>query len=414
MAALKQLREELAAKSDQLQAIFATFDDGDGGLKEMPQAVIDDVRARNTELADLKAKANEAASLEEIRKANADEREAFTKSRGLVPFSTSGGEPGEPKSETKGEGRPQSLGEMFVQSEDVKAWKDAGGFRRHPIFSVEVKTAMTTSAGYVQDDIRTGRVVETGTRPIRLLDLMPNTPTDRDSPTWMEETTFTNNAAPVTEGSAKPESALAYTERTEPCQVIATTLPVTEQQLDVESMIMSMINNRLITQLNLSREDQILNGSGTPPALTGYLNKSGIQTQAKGTDPSPSAIHKAMTKVRWTGYAEPTAIVINPSDWEDIRLLQDSTGNYVWGAPSVAGTMSIFGLPIVVTNLIAAGTALVGDFRMYSELFNRWGVRVEVGYVNDDFAKNRRTLRVESRDCLAIYRAAAFCTVTGI
>ncbi len=411
---LKELREQLAAKRNELAAIFATFDDGTGGLKEMPMAVIEDVRARQTELTDLTAKAADAASLEDIRNANTTEREAFIKSSGVVPFARSGGEPSIQLAEFKTIERPRSLGEMFVGLDEVKAWKESGGYRRHPIFSAEIKTAMTTSAGYVQDDIRTGLVVETGTRPIRLLDLMPNTPTDRDSPAWMEETTFTNNAAPVTEGAAKPESALAYTERTEPCQVIATTLPVTEQQLDVESMIMSMINNRLITQLNLSREDQILNGSGTPPALTGYLNKSGIQTQAKGADPSPSAIHKAMTKVRWTGYAEPTAIVINPSDWEDIRLLQDATGNYVWGAPSVAGTMSIFGLPIVVTNLIAAGTALVGDFRMYSELFNRWGVRVEVGYVNDDFAKNRRTLRVESRDCLAIYRAAAFCTVTGI
>ena len=411
---LKELREQLAAKRNELAAIFATFDDGTGGLKEMPMAVIEDVRARQTELTDLTAKAADAASLEDIRNANTTEREAFIKSSGVVPFARSGGEPSIQLAEFKTIERPRSLGEMFVGLDEVKAWKESGGYRRHPIFSAEIKTAMTTSAGYVQDDIRTGLVVETGTRPIRLLDLMPNTPTDRDSPAWMEETTFTNNAAPVTEGAAKPESALAYTERTEPCQVIATTLPVTEQQLDVESMIMSMINNRLITQLNLSREDQILNGSGTPPALTGYLNKSGIQTQAKGADPSPSAIHKAMTKVRWTGYAEPTAIVINPSDWEDIRLLQDATGNYVWGAPSVAGTMSIFGLPIVVTNLIAAGTALVGDFRMYSELFNRWGVRVEVGYVNDVFAKNRRTLRVESRDCLAIYRAAAFCTVTGI
>lgn len=410
---MQEIAAELAAKRDALAGIFATFTDTDGSLKEMPQSVLDDIRTRNTELADLGAKFKDAESLEEIRKQNASEREEFTKARGAVPFPTGGGDPNEAKNEARDE-RPRSIGQMFLDSPDVKAWRDAGGFRRQPTFSAELKTVMTTSAGYVQDDIRTGLIVETGTRPIRLLDLMPNTPTDRDSPTWMEETTFTNNAAPVAENAAKPESAIAYTERTEPCQVIATTLPVTEQQLDVESMIMSTINNRLLVQLNLAREDQILNGSGTPPALTGYLNKSGIQTQAKGADPTPSAIHKAMTKVRWTGYAEPTAIVINPADWEDIRLLQDSTGNYVWGAPSVVGPMSIFGLPVVITNLITAGTALVGDFRVYSELFNRWGVRVDVGYVNDDFAKNRRTIRVESRDCLAIYRAAAFCTVTGI
>lgn len=404
---LKNLKEQLAAKRDELQAIFASYDDGVGGLKEMPQAVIEDVRNRNTELTDLGAKVKDAESLDQIRRENATEREAFTKAAGIVPFAMRSVDADEIRVVS-------SLGESFVKSAEYAEFKARGGARTRQELGVELKTDMTTAAGYIQEDQRTGLTVFTGTRPVRLLDLMPNTGTTIDTPRWMEETTFTNNAAAVAEAGEKPESALAYTERSQPCEVIATTLPVTEQQLDVDSMIMSMINNRLTVQLQLEREDQVLNGDGNTPNLLGYLNKPSIQTQAKGTDNTPTAIHKAMTKVRWTGYAEPTAIVIHPNDWEQIRTLQDSTGAFIWGAPSVVGPMTIWGMQVVISNLITEGTALTGDFRTYSELFNRWGVRIDIGYVDDDFRRNRRTIRIESRDCLAIYRATAFCTVTGI
>lgn len=412
MAGLIQLREELAAKRDQLQAIFATFDDGAGNLKEMPMAVIEDVRARNTELADLGAKLKDAETIDEIRKANATEREAALKAMGAVPFSTAGGDPSKP--EAKAEEFKGSIGEMFVRSEEFKNWKASRRQGQIAPLAVELKTTMSTSAGFAQESRRTGRVVLTGTRPITMMDLLPITPIDIDTPLWMEETTFTNNAAPVAEAAAKSESALAFTQRSQACEVIAHILPVTEQQLDVEPMIQSLIENRLVLQLDLATETQMVTGDGVSPNLLGYLNKPAIQTQALGADTVPDAVFKAMVKVRVTGQAEPTAFVVHPNDWQTVRLLKDTTGQYIWGNPSIAGPESIFGLAVVQAQAITENTGLVGSFAMYSELFERWGVRVDVGWINDNFSKNLRTIRVERRCALAIYRATAFCTVTGI
>jgi HK97 family phage major capsid protein len=167
----------------------------------------------------------------------------------------------------------------------------------------------------------------------------------------------------------------------------------------------------------LKEESDLLNGNGTSPNLLGYLNKGGIQTQAKGADPVPDCIYKLFTKLRGgsnAGFVEPTAVIIHPNDWQDVRLLRDSNGNYIWGSPADAGPERIWGKPLIVTTAIAENTALTGDFQLFSQIWRKRGARVEAGMQNDDFVKLKMTLRVYGRLVLVIYRAAAYGTATGI
>jgi hypothetical protein len=60
------------------------------------------------------------------------------------------------------------------------------------------------------------------------------------------------------------------------------------------------------------------------------------------------------------------------------------------------------------------GHGLTGDFVNFIQLYERKGIEVLVGYVNDDFTKGKRTIRAGLRVALAIYRAAAFCTSPGL
>jgi HK97 family phage major capsid protein len=278
----------------------------------------------------------------------------------------------------------------------------------------EVKTTITTAAGFAPFNPRLPRVVESAQRRPVVADLIPNTQLAQQTILFMEETTFTNNAAPAAENAAKAESALAWTQRSQTMETVATYVPVTNQQLDFAPQLRSTIDNRLTLMLQLAEETQLLTGDGNTPNLLGFYNKSGIQTQAKGTDPTPDAIYKAFTKIRWTGFAEPSGVVMHPNDWQDIRLLRTVDGIYIWGNPSEEGPERVWGKPVVVTSAATENTGLAADFQLYSEVFRNMGVRIVVGRINDDLVKNKQTILIEEYISLVIYRAAAVCSITGI
>lgn len=277
----------------------------------------------------------------------------------------------------------------------------------------ELKTLFQTSAGWSVRDPRIARVQPIATRPLAVVDLIPDGTTTASSVIYMEETTFTNNAAETAEGAAKPEAALALTEVTEPVRKIAVWIPVTDEQLDDVPQVRSYLENRLGFMVRQRLDSQLLVGDGTAPNLSGITDRSGIQTQAKGADPTPDAVFKAMMKIVANAFAEPNGAVFHPLDWQDIRLLRTTDGVYIWGNPSDAGPERIFGLPVVVTTGMTQNTGLVGDFNQ-CQLFVRSGLELQVGFINDDFQKNRQSIRAELRVAFAVYRPAAFATVTGI
>src|SRR6185369_12385118 len=271
-------------------------------------------------------------------------------------------------------GATKTLGEMFTDANAYKSMKGLhSGNANYEVKLGEnldmraMKTLMTTSAGFAPPNDRTAVVVNFALRRPTVADLVPTDATTLSSIKYMEETTWgtastnANPAAAVAEGDPKPEAELVWTERTSPVEKIAVWIPVTSEQLDDVPGIQGIINNRLSMMLQLKEEDYLLNGTGTPPQIEGFLVKSGVQTQAAAGDSNIDTIYKAMTKVRTVGFAEPTAVVVHPNNWTPIRLAKTLDGLYIWGAPSDPGPERIFGKSVVVTTAMTAGTALTGD-----------------------------------------------------
>lgn len=325
----------------------------------------------------------------------------------------------------------KSFGEQFVEAEAYKSIIKDGKVASFGKFGVDLKGSLfpsgpagrkatfTTAAGGLDSTVNyvnVGGIIMVEQQKPTIRDLMNVGQTTMNSIPFIKETSFTNAADMVAEEGEKPEATLATEDVTAPVKKIAVVLKVTDEMFADFPMMRDYVNSRLRDMVLLKEDDQLLNGTGSGSQLTGVLQTSGIQTQAQGSDTNADAIHKAITKVRATGRYEPDGIVIHPTDWQLLRLAKDSTGQYFGGGPftGIAGD-SYWGLKVVVTTAITAGTALVGAFRLGAQIWQREGVKVEAFDQNeDDVNFNRITVRVEERLALTVWRPLAFCTVTSI
>lgn len=273
---------------------------------------------------------------------------------------------------------------------------------------------MTTTTGWPPYSTPIPRLAEYAMRPLQVIDLFPTATATQFQVSWYEENAITNAAAERAENTTFPEQSLGTTLRTTPIVKIPVFLVVTDEQLQDVDQVQAYIDSRLRFLVQQRFDGQLLNGSGTPPDLRGTLNTSGVQTQARGADTNLDAIYKAMDKVRVTGQAEPNAVLIHPTNFQPIRLLKDTTGQYIWGPPQDGAVMRMWGVPTLLPQAMPLGTAQTGDYVNHTQLWIRQGVEVLVGYTGDDFINGRQVVRCTMRAGLAVYRPAALCNVTGL
>lgn len=415
MPTLVERARELEQKRGELAALFEKHRKDDS--YDMPVEVIEQVNKRNEELDQLGKAFAEYKKLDTVAERNAA---ALAELREVKGIRHTGGPP-ESRGDALAIGQPvqqKSLGEMFVESVAFKTGKKvAAGFAGPSVEfeDVSLKTLFQTTAGFAPETFRTGRVVPYAVERIAVVDLVPQTETSQAAVVYMEETTHTNNAAETAEAGTYPESAFALTERTSTVRKIATSIPVTDEQFDDEPRARDFINNRLTYQLRARLDSQILVGDGIAPNLTGVLNVSGINSQAKSTDPTPDAIFKAMILINRLGFTDATGIVMHPTDWQAIRLLRTPEGIYIWGNPAERGMSTIWGLPVVVSTFETQGTALLGDWAQFSELAVRKGIELQVTNSHStDFLEGKKRIRADVRVAFIVYRAKAFAKVTGL
>ena len=409
---LQALAKTLTTKRGELAKIFTDAKNGEGEYElSVPQ--IEEVNARNAELTTLAREYEDLKQVIDIEEKNLAEIEGLRQGARLPVGAGKDAE----MLQSLGLHHPSAgLGDVFVKSRTFSEYKSASS--RGPLSEVDgvnVKTLMTTAAGWAPETTRTGKVVLSAQRPIRVVDIIPDGETNQAAVVYMQEDTFTNNAAETAEGGTFGEAALVLSEQSSTVRKIAVFLPVTDEQLADEPGIRSYVNNRLGYMIQLRLDSQLLVGNGTAPNLRGINNASGIQTQAKGADPTPDAVYKAMVLVMVNGRAMPSACVMHPLDWQDIRLLRTADGIYIWGNPADAGPERIWVLPVVVTDAQTQNTAVVGDFAGYSQLYMRQGIEFEVTNSHGTFfAEGKLAIRATIRAAFVIYRGSAFCTVTGI
>ena len=141
---------------------------------------------------------------------------------------------------------------------------------------------------------------------------------------------------------------------------------------------------------------ELVNGDGSAFNLSGLLTEATTHTPASGAT-AADIIGAAASDLAADGYA-PGVVFLNPSDWFTIQSERVSgTDEYVAGGWRNVAPPSIYGLRVVQTSSIAAGTALVIDPGVV-ELCVRQQPTVEMSREhNQNLTKNLVTILAELR-----------------
>lgn len=315
---------------------------------------------------------------------------------------------------------PYNLGEEFVKSDAYKALQSGSTGRAR----MEIKTAIINATGQNQPLVPADRDVSgiytTPNRNLRIRDLLSSVQTSSNLIEFTRENAFTNNAGPTVSGSpqqfenvTKPESAITFTLVNVPVVTLAHFIPASKQVLDDSPMLSGHINGRLMYGLKLKEETQLLLGTGSNHQLNGlYTQATAYSVRSPQLTNEMDIIRDAIRQAQASEYS-PDFLVLNPNDWYDIEILKAYTSatdrRYVVGDPR-QGLMppNLWGLPIVLTNSITAGTFLMGNAAS-AEIADRQQAAVELSMEDStNFQKNMVTIRAEERLALVVYRTEAF------
>ena len=250
---------------------------------------------------------------------------------------------------------------------------------------------------------------------LKVRDLLTARPTTMQVVDYVKVSSPMAIASPVAEASVKPENSLSFTSVSEKVRLLATWIPATRQVLDDFTELMSFIQGSLPYYVNLEEELQLLSGDNTGENLHGLIpqatafNTALLPSAAKGWN-KIDVVATAIKQINAAKEIDPTFVVISTNDWWDIRLTKDSFGRYILGDPQTNVRPNIFGLDVVPTTSIAAGTFLVGSGSpVAAEIRDRMEMQVEISTEhNDYFTRNLVAIRAEKRLALITKRSASF------
>mgnify|MGYP003634761663 FL=1 len=306
-----------------------------------------------------------------------------------------------------------SLGAQVVNSEGFKAYQNGS---KSTFIDVQGNTIVSAPAD--NNDLTSAEVASQrlpgayGADFVRygILDSITTGSTASNLVEYAQETTSTNGAAAVAEAGALPASALEFTLKQAPVQLIGTFLKVSKQTRDDAPAMMSFIDNRLSYFVRRKLENEVINGSGTSPSLSGILKAGNYTAQtftAASNDDYLGRLRIMLTTLQQSGY-EASAFYMNPADIQRIDLQTDTTGIFIGSDPRAFNLPVAWGVPIIASNLVPANTAIAGDWATASTLFMRDNTTVEMFEQDEaNVQSNLVTIRAQVRGAYATFAPSA-------
>lgn len=305
----------------------------------------------------------------------------------------------------------ETLGGAVIKSEALQNFvKSVQGNQR---LNIPVKAALL-STDVAEGVVEPQRLPGIDTMPKQRLfirDLIAPGRTTSPAIFWVQQTGFTNAAAVRAEGTGKPYSNISFDTKITPVTTIAHMFKASKQILDDFAQLQSTVDAEMRYGLKYVEEQEILFGDGTGAHL------DGIVPQATAYDPAFDVEDQTLIDVLRLAMLQAqlarlpaSGHVLHFIDWAKIETTKDSLGRYIIGNPLSLAGPTLWGLPVVATEITAfAGKFLTGAFSTGAQLFDREDANVVISTENaDDFEKNLISIRCEERLALAVKRPEAF------
>ena len=285
--------------------------------------------------------------------------------------------------------------------------------------SFEVKADMTMNADFSGEVVPADRVPGykfDPTRSVHIRNLIPQGSTSSDVVRFIKESAYTDGSGTVAEGATLGQTDFTMTADNNTVEKLGAYLRISEEMLSDTPQLTSYLSNRIPAKLLAKEDDQILNGNGTSP------NLSGITVDAADFDESSSAafyqsvdsanefdvLVAAMNQLALSEY-QADKIILHPSDFHKILLLKDSQNNYLKDQVYAGLQPSFMGVPVIINTAIGAGKFLVGNFSQGTQLWIRDNVNVEFSrFDQNNFISGFVTVRAVERIALTNYLPNAF------
>ncbi|MBA2434875.1 MAG: phage major capsid protein [Pyrinomonadaceae bacterium] len=301
----------------------------------------------------------------------------------------------------------RSIGATILADQEFQRFVRQGG-QKYVSMDIpgiaNVRTALTLSGTTLSNVDQTQTIIPFTVERLTIADLFSQGTTTGSSVRFATETGFENTSSAVAESATKPEISLELSPTDAPVKKLAGYVRCSQELIEDVTAAQSFIDMRLRFAIEEREEQQLLSGSGAGANLLGLLNVSGIGSQAYSNSPADT-IRKGMTTVRIASKMPATAVVLHPTDLENLQLAKDANGQYLVGnifAQNEMGqlvrTPSIFGLPIVETTAATAGAAIIGAFKPCAWLWRRSGVSLSASREEGtNFITNMITILAEER-----------------
>ncbi|RMB85776.1 phage major capsid protein [Streptomyces shenzhenensis] len=325
----------------------------------------------------------------------------------------------------RGNPHPLTVAEAFVRSKALENFRANGKRGQFSVEGADFRAApagtVTTTTQPQQNTRVPGIIPQNPDFPLLVASLLDRQTSDGTTLEYMRDVSGPqatwNKAAVVAEGADKPKSGpFLFDLISTNLKTVAHWVPITRQAADDNGQLMGYINGRLTYGLEYKMDREILTGNGTTE-MQGILTTAGIGAYQPGvgsTDVKLITVRKAKTQGELALYP-PTAVVLNPMDWQDIELDEDDNGQFrvIANVTDPGAPMRLWGLTVVTTVAMAAGTALLGGFRTGATLWERQGITILMTDSHAEyFTANTLVILAERRANVAVHTPQAFVKIT--